>query len=59
MDSLEVAEEIIDQFDDKISGQGALEFIADGSVVKFRLCQGISYFHKNQNLSNSIDQDFM
>ena len=29
MDSLEVAEEIIDQFDDETSGKGAKEFIAD------------------------------
>ena len=32
MDSLVVSEEIIDQFDDEISGQEALEFFADWSV---------------------------
>ena len=29
MDSLEVAEEIIDYFDEEISGQEALKFVAD------------------------------
>jgi len=33
MDSLEVPEEIIDQFDDEISDQEAKEFIADWSVT--------------------------
>ena len=33
MDSLEVVQEIIDQFDDEISGQEALEFAADWSVT--------------------------
>ena len=32
MDSLVLAEEIIDQFDDEISGQEALEFVAAWSV---------------------------
>ena len=32
MDSLEVAEEITDQFDDELFGQEAMEFAADWSV---------------------------
>ena len=33
MDSLEVFEEIIDQFDDEISDQEALEYVVDRSVT--------------------------
>ena len=47
MDSLEVAEEVIDQFDDEISAQEALEFVTDWSVS-----YPVFGVHKTLNFSN-------
>ena len=68
MDSLVVAKDIIDQFDDEISGQEAMEIIADWSfaVSSTRTPDKtktkkiwISETEKSWNISNPIDQVFL
>ena len=63
MDSLEVTEEIIDQVDDEISGQEALEFVADWSVISSSVIDAQQKLWisstKKLDLSKPLDEIFL